>query len=201
MEKILKIVSSVNGAQSKSTQLADAIVEKLTARYPGSAVITKDLAKEPYDHFHEGHLKVYRGVGEAPPAVVEDVEKVSEATISELMSADIVVIGVPIYNFNIPSTLKAWLDTVIRAGKTFSYASGQVEGLVKDKKVYLAVSAGGVYSDGPMKAYNFAVPYLQASLGFLGMTDISTFWAEGCDVPGLKETALQKAIDSVRVAV
>lgn len=199
MKKILKIISSVNGAQSKSTQLADAVIEKLTANYPGSTVKVKDLSQQRYEHFHEGHLKVYRGMGEAAPEVAATVEKISDATINEVMDADIIVIGVPIYNFHVPSTLKAWLDHVLRAGKTFSYATGQIEGLVKNKKVYLAVSSGGVYSEGPMQAYDFAVPYLKAILGFIGVTDISTFWAEGCDMPGYKETALQKAIDKVAV--
>ncbi|MCF6405718.1 NAD(P)H-dependent oxidoreductase [Chitinophaga filiformis] len=199
MKKILKIISSVKGAESKSTQLADAVIEKLTAQYPGTSVKVKDLSREPYPHFHEGHLKVYRGMGEVAQEAVAEVEKVSDEAINELMSADIIVIGVPIYNFNIPSTLKAWLDHVMRAGKTFSYASGQKEGLVTNKKVYLAVSSGAIYSEGPMQAYNFAVPYLEASLGFIGITDISTFWAEGCDMPGYKETALQKAIERVAV--
>src|SRR5689334_22647915 len=115
MKKILKIVSSVNGTQSKSTQLADAVIEKLLAANPGSTVKVKDLAKEHYDHFNEGHLKVYRGMGEVAQEVVAKVEKVSDATINEVMDADIIVIGVPIYNFNIPSSLKAWIDHVLRA--------------------------------------------------------------------------------------
>lgn len=197
MKKILKVVSSIKGPESKSTQLADAIIEKLMARYPGSTVKVKDLLKQPYEHFHEGHLKVYRGMGEVAPEVVAKVEKISDEAINEVMEADIIVITVPIYNFNIPSALKAWMDHIMRAGKTFSFASGQKEGLVKGKKVYLAVASGGIYSEGPMQAYNFAVPSLQASLGFIDMTDINTFWAEGCDMPGYKETAVQKAIDSV----
>ena len=136
-------------------------------------------------------------MGEAAPEVVVEVEKISDEAINEVLDADIIVITVPIYNFNIPSTLKAWLDHIMRAGKTFSFASGQKEGLVKGKKVYLAVASGAIYSEGLMQTYNFAVPSLQASLGFIDMTDISTFWAEGCDMPGYKETAVQKAIDSV----
>lgn len=114
-----------------------------------------------------------------------------------MFEADIIVIGVPIYNFNIPSALKAWLDHLVRAGKTFSYQTGRPEGLVKDKKVYLAIASGGVYSDGPMKSYDFAEPYLRAVLGFIGITDITTFRVEGTNVPDLKETALQKGIESV----
>lgn len=197
MKKILKVISSIKGPESKSTQLADAVIERLIQQYPGSSVKVKDLLKEPYEHFHEGHLKVYRGMGEVEPEVVERVERISEAAINEVMNADIIVIGVPMYNFGIPSSLKAWLDHIVRAGKTFSFATGQKEGLVKDKKVYLAVASGGIYSEGPMMSNGFAVPLLESSLAFIGMTDVTRFWAEGCDMPGYKETALQKAIDSI----
>jgi FMN-dependent NADH-azoreductase len=116
------------------------------------------------------------------------------------MDADAVVLGVPIYNFAIPSALKTWIDHVARVGRTFKYgAHGSPEGLVKGKKVYLAVASGGIYSEGPMKAFDFAEPYLKAVLGFLGMTDIRTFRAEGTAIPNIKETALAKAIESVRI--
>lgn len=197
MKKILKIVSSVKGAASKSTQLADAIVEKLLVRYPGSVVTVKDLAEQQYAHFHTAHLKVFRGMGDATAEAAQEVERVSDEAINEVMNADIIVIGVAVYNHHIPSTLKSWLDHVVRAGKTFSFATGQLEGLIKDKTVYLAVASGSVYSEGPGKAMDFAAPYLQAMFGFLGVTDVRLFRAEGCDMPGLAETALQKGIASI----
>jgi FMN-dependent NADH-azoreductase len=96
--------------------------------------------------------------------------------------------------------LKAWIDQIVRAGLTFRYgANGQPEGLIKGKKVYLAIASGGVYSDGPMKAYDFVEPYLRGVLGFLGMTDVSTFRVEGTSVPGIKETALAKGVESVQI--
>jgi FMN-dependent NADH-azoreductase len=113
------------------------------------------------------------------------------------MNADIIVIGVPLYNFGIPSTLKSWIDHIARSGITFSYGDGTPRGLVSNKKVYLAFAAGGVYSDGPMKSYDFAEPYLRQTLGFLGMTDITTFRVEGIGVPQLKDSAFPKAASTV----
>jgi FMN-dependent NADH-azoreductase len=101
------------------------------------------------------------------------------------------------YNFGIASTLKSWIDHIARANKTFRYSEKGPEGLVKNKKVYLAISTGGVYSDGPMKAYDFTEPYLRAVLGFMGMTNLTAYRVEGVNMPALKESALQKAIDSI----
>jgi FMN-dependent NADH-azoreductase len=103
------------------------------------------------------------------------------------------------YNFGIPSTLKTWIDHVARAGKTFKYDGKTPEGLVKNKKVYLAISSGGVYSEGFMKAYDFTESYLRAVLGFMGMTDIKAFRVEGVKVPGMQEIALDKAIQAIEL--
>ncbi|QHS62516.1 FMN-dependent NADH-azoreductase [Chitinophaga agri] len=197
MKKILKIVSSVNGTASKSTKLADSIIEQLQATFPGSTVTTKDLAKEEYAHFNTAHLKAFRGVGDASEAASENADRQSDEAIKAVEAADVIVIGVPIYNFHIPSTLKSWLDHVVRNGRTFSYATGKPEGLLKDKKVYIAMTSGGVYSEGPAKQMDFAPSYLRSLLGFLGLTDVQIVRAEGCDVPGLSETALEKGLQTL----
>jgi len=196
MKKILNVISSARGAASNSTQLVNAIAEKLTAQYPGSTVKVRDLVEHHYPHLEEAHLNAFYG-----PATPESEEAArhSDEAIEEVFEADIIVIGVPIYNFHIPSALKAWVDHLARAGKTFSYQSGRPEGLIKDKKIYLAIASGGIYSDGPMKSFDFAEPYLRALFGFLGVTDITTFRVEGVNVPDLKETALQKGIESIVV--
>ncbi|MNY46186.1 FMN-dependent NADH-azoreductase [compost metagenome] len=112
--------------------------------------------------------------------------------------ADIIVIGAPLYNFTIHSALKAWIDHITRPGVTFGYGEdGRPIGLVKGKKVYVAMSSGGVYSTGPAQVNDFVVPYLKAFLGFLGMTDFTVFRAEGLKVSELKEHAMQKAINSI----
>lgn len=110
-----------------------------------------------------------------------------------------IVIGVPMYNFGIHSTLKAWIDHIARSGQTFRYTDKGPEGLIKNKKVYLAISSGGVYSEGPMKAFDFTESYLRTTLGFLGMTNIASFRVEGLAMPDLKETALDKALQNIEV--
>jgi len=199
MKKILNVISSARGAASNSTQLAAAIIRRLTDQYPGSTVNLRDLVERHYPHLEESHLNAFFAPAENETSEYKEAIQHSNEAIEEVLEADIIVIGVPIYNFNIPSALKAWLDHLVRAGKTFSYQTGRPEGLVTGKKVYLAIASGGVYSDGPMKSYDFAEPYLRAVLGFIGITDVTTFRVEGTNVPDLKETAMQKGIDSIAV--
>ncbi|MBS1522667.1 MAG: NAD(P)H-dependent oxidoreductase [Bacteroidetes bacterium] len=197
MKKILNVISSARGAASNSTQLVNAITEKLTGQYPGSTVKLRDLVEHHYPHLEESHLNAFYAPAETAAPESKEAVRHSNEAIEEVFEADVIVIAVPIYNFNIPSALKAWLDHLVRRGKTFSYGSGYPEGLVKDKKVYLAIASGGVFSDGPMKSYDFAEPYLRMILGFIGITDVTTFRVEGVNMPDLKETALQKGIESI----
>ncbi|HEY4935066.1 MAG TPA: NAD(P)H-dependent oxidoreductase [Puia sp.] len=198
MKKILNIVTSVKGDESYSNKLSNALIENLLSAYPGSSIHTHDLAKKPFPHLEESHFKAFYTPGEAQSDEHKEAIRHSDNAIKELVEADIIIIGVPLYNFGIPSTLKAWIDHIVRAGLTFRYADGFPEGLIKNKKVYLAIASGGVYSEGPMKSYDFTEPYLRAALSFIGLTDITTFRVEGTFVPGLKEKAWPKAIDRVR---
>ena len=117
---------------------------------------------------------------------------------AELQSADIVVIGAPMYNFSVSSTLKAWIDHVARAGVTFKYGANGPEGLLKNKKLYVFTSRGGVYSQGPAKSMDFHETYLRAVLGFLGITDISFIHAEGL---AMGEDAVNSALAGSRDAM
>jgi FMN-dependent NADH-azoreductase len=195
--KILHIISSPRGEASFSIKLGNSIVEKLKAKYPGSVVKERDLTSTPFPHLEEVHLNsFFTPVENRTPEQVEAV-KHSDTAIAEIKDADIIVIGVPLYNFSIHSSLKAWIDHVGRAGHTFRYSATGPEGLVKDKKVYLAVASGGVYSEGPTAGYDFASPYLKAFLSFLGMTDTTVLRVEGLAVPDLKDSALEKAIANI----
>lgn len=195
--KILHLISSPRGEASFSIKLGNAIVEKLQAANPGSSLITHNLTDSPFPHLEEVHINsFFTPLENYTPELAEAVKHSNEA-ITELKNADAIVIGVPMYNFGIHSTLKAWLDHIARAGQTFSYSENGPEGLVKNKKVYLAISSGGVYSEGPMKVYDFTESYLRSVLGFLGMIDVSVFRAEGLNMPNLKDEALGKAVESI----
>lgn len=195
--KILHLITSPRGAASFSIKLGNAIVEKLTTANPDSTIITHDLTSTPFPHLEEVHLNsFYTPLENFTPELTEAIKHSDEA-IAELKAADVIVIDVPLYNFGIPSTLKTWIDHIARAGQTFSYSEKGPEGLVKGKKVYLAISSGGVYSEGPMKAYDFTESYLRAVLGFMGMVDLKATRVEGVNMPDLKDQALEKAIESI----
>jgi len=195
--KILHLISSPRGEASFSIKLGNAVIEKLQAANPDSTVKAHNLVKTPFPHLEEVHLNSFFTPADSRTPEHLEAVKHSDSAIAELQEADAIVIGVPMYNFSIHSTLKAWIDHIARAGVTFKYGENGPEGLVKGKKVYLAIATGGVYSDGQMKAYDFTEPYLRAVLGFLGMTDVTAFRVEGINLPNLKDSALPKAIDSI----
>lgn len=198
MKKILNIVSSAKGDASFSIKLADTIIEQLKAAYPDSEVHTHDLTKNLFPHLEETHLQAFNTPAETRTPAQQEAVKHSDEAIKEITDSDIIVIGVPLYNFSIPSTLKAWVDHIVRAGVTFSYATGVPEGLLKNKTVYLAIASGGIYSEGPMKAFDFTEPYLRFILGFIGLTDVTTFRVEGILAPDTKDTAVSKSEEAVK---
>lgn len=201
MKTILHLISSPRQDASVSIQLGKTIVEKLQQSYPEAKVDEVNLLELNIPHLDAPHLQSF--FTPAEKLTSEDREAImhSDNAFNQLMAADIVVIGAPMYNFTIHSSLKAWIDHVTRAGKTFRYTEQGPEGLVKNKKVYVAVAAGGVYSSGPYEPYDFVIPYLKSILGFLGMTDVTVYRAEGLSIPGIKEHALEKAIAEVEVDV
>jgi FMN-dependent NADH-azoreductase len=180
MKKILHIKSSLNGDHSFSTRLGKAIIENLKQHYPGVHLVERDLVKQKFPHFE-----------------LESHKDGDDEVIREVFNADIIVIGAPLYNFGIPSQLKAWIDHISKAGVTFSYDKNGPKGLVAGKKVYVAMSSGGIYSEGPSEDFDFVSPYLKSVLGFLGMTDVEIIRVEGTSMSGVREYALEKAIDSL----
>lgn len=191
--KILHLISSSRGSESFSNKLGNSIVDKLLAKHPGATVMEHHLVKSPFPHLEEVHLASFFTPEEnRSPEQLEAVRHSDEA-IAELLEADRIVIDVPMYNFSIPSTLKAWIDHITRAGITFTYSDNGVEGLVKNKKAYLAISSGGIYSEGVMKDADFTEKYLRFILGFIGITDVEVFRVEGVNMPEFKDHALPKA--------
>lgn len=199
MKNILYIKSSIQGANSYSNKLGDAIVQKVIAKYPGSSILELNLPEINIPHLDTQTLMAFFTPQEQLTESQRDAIKLSDVLVQQLTGSDIVVIGAPLYNFSIPTTLKAWIDHITRAGITFGYGENGPIGLVTGKKVYIAVSSGGIYSEGPGKENDFVVPYLKSFLGFLGMTDVTAVRAEGLKVPGVQEHAMEKAVESIRV--
>jgi FMN-dependent NADH-azoreductase len=199
MKNILVIESSPRGDTSFSRKLSRAVLEKLKEKNPGANVKIHDLTKNPTPHLEESHLAAFFSPAEKHSDTDKKAILHSNEAVAEILNADAIVVGVPMFNFGIPSVLKAWIDHLARSGLTFSYGEKGPEGLVKGKKVYLAIATGGVYSEGPMKAYDFTESYLRAVLGFLGMTDITTYRVEGVAIPGVQDTALEKSIQSIQI--
>ena len=197
--QILQVISSAQGANSYSTRLSQGIIDKLLAAEPGSPVVVRNLATHPFPHLEEAHLQAYFAPAESRSPAQQEAVRHSDEAIAQVMAADVLVLGVPFYNFSIPSSLKSWLDHLTRAGITFRYTPTGPVGLITGKKVYLAIASGGIYSEGPQQAADFATPYLRFMLGFLGLTDVTVARAEGVKLPELQPTALQKGIASVAV--
>ena len=195
---ILHIISSPR-PDSFSARLGHQIVARLLAAHPGSTVAERDLTTHPLPHLEEAYLQsVFTPAASRSPQQQAAVQH-SDAAIAEVQAADVLVLGAPMYNFGIPSTLKAWLDHLIRAGVTFTYTPDGPQGLLSGKKVYVAMASGGVYSTGPAAGYDFVAPYLKATLGFIGLTDVTVLRVEGVKIPDLAPTALDKAFASIDV--
>ncbi len=196
-KNVLHIKASINGDASKSNQLSNSIIERLKGTYSDYTVETLDLSENPLPFLTAEMYQAFSTPKDTRSQKQLEVIQPSEKAIKQIKEADIVVIAVPLYNFSIPASLKAWLDQIARANETFSYATGAPQGLLTDKKVYLAIASGGIYSEGMMKAYDFTENYLRTVLGFLGLTDVSTFRLEGIFVPNVGENAVTKALETV----
>lgn len=164
--KLLHIDSSALGANSASRELSAAIVARWRADVPGLSVQYHDLDSDPLPHL-DGN-----GLAKTDPARAEESERV----LQQFLDADIVVIGAPMYNFSIPSTLKAWIDRIAVAGRTFRYTEAGPEGLAGGKRVVIASARGGLHAGAPS---DFQEPYLKFIFGFMGVRDVEFVRAEG----------------------
>ncbi len=192
--QLLHIDSSVLGTNSASRALSAEIVVKQIALHPGINVVRRDLAADAASHLSSAHLAAWQGAAIEDDDLGADLAK-GGAYLEELLAADIIVIGAPMYNFSIPSQLKAWIDRVVVAGKTFRYGATGAEGLLKNKKVFIASSRGNVYAAGsPAAAFEHHESYLTGVLSFIGLTDVTIVRAEGLAFgPEAKKAAMLKA--------
>jgi FMN-dependent NADH-azoreductase len=196
---ILHIITSPHGEASVSKKLGNAIVAQLQEIHTGAAVRTTDLVQHPFPHLDADLVKAIRTKAEDQTPDQKALLQRADEAVKDLQEANAIVISIPFFNFGIPSVLKSWLDHVVRAGVTFRYGEKGPEGLLTGKKVYLAIASGGIYSGGPMQAYDHAVPYLKSILGFIGITDVQVLRAEGMGIPALAPHALDKAVSEIAV--
>jgi FMN-dependent NADH-azoreductase len=196
--RLLHIDSSVLGSHSASRALSADIVARQVALHPGIKVVHRDLAADSALHLSSAHLAAWQGGKVEDANLGADLAKGGDY-LNELLATDIVVIGAPMYNFSIPSQLKAWIDRVVVAGKTFRYSPNGPEGLLKNKKVFIASSRGNIYTPGsPAAALEHHESYLIGVLSFIGLTDVTIVRAEGLAFgPEAKEAAMLKARENI----
>ena len=199
MKHILHIISSIQPKESYSIQLGNAIIEKIQEKYPNSTVEESNLVGLEIPHLNPESLRKLFTPKEYLNEEEKESIKFSDNLLQQLQMADIIVIGAPLYNFTIHSALKAWIDQIVRPGIAFTYSEEGIVGLIKNKKAYLALSSGGVYSDGLSHFSEYALNHLKTVLEFIGITDVSTYRAEGLAYPSLMDTALTKAISSIEI--
>ena len=177
--KILHLDSSVTGAQSVSRPLSKAATAQLVASNPGAEVTYRDLVKDSLRHY-TAVLRIHGADSDTHTPEQKAELAMGEAILNEFLAADLVVVGAPMYNFNIPSQLKAWIDLICVSGKTFKYGAAGPEGLCAGKKIVIISSRGGLYGEGsPFAANDFQEKYLKAIFNFIGITDIKIIHAEG----------------------
>ncbi len=189
MNTVLLLTSSVFGEKSKSRQVALELLDAWRRSHPGARVIERNLDAQTMPHLS----------GEA----LMHPTKLADRLIEEVEASDVLIVAAPMYNFSIPSTLKAWIDHIARAGRTFRYTESGAQGLLKGKKVFVVVSRGGIY-DGVLSGQmmDFQKPYLRAMLGFLGLTDVTFIHAEGQNVSAeAAADGLARARNSIADAV
>jgi len=196
--KLLHLDSSILGAASVSRRLSAELVARLRALHPGIEVTYRDLALDPALHLSGTQLAAFQGVTSDDAIITADLAK-GNAYMEELLAADILVIGAPMYNFSIPTPLKAWIDRIAVKGITFHYTANGPEGLLLNKKAFIASARGGVYSGAsPAAVFDHQETYLRGVLGFLGVTDVTVVRAEGIALGDeAKEAATARALDEI----
>ena len=191
--KILHIDSSVTGAKSVSRPLTAATVARLKALHPEAEVVYRDLVAEPLRHYTAVLRQFGADFSDATAEQKHELES-GKAILAEVQAADKIVVGAPMYNFGIPSQLKAWIDLLAVPGVTFRYSAAGPEGLLGGRKVIVVSSRGGAYGPGsPYEAADFQEKYLKTVFGFLGITDVEVVRAEGLGSPDKAAAAIEGA--------
>ena len=191
MKTLLTLKTSLYSEQGESSRLADAFAQAWQAREPASRIIARDLAADPVPHLTAERFGAFLAKPEERTAEQQGVVDYSDRLIAELKDADAIAIGLPLYNFGVPSMLKAYFDHIARAGVTFRYTAEGPLGLLTGKKAYVFATRGGQYAGSPL---DNQTAYVRQFLAFLGITDVEFVYAEGLAIgPDVKKTALARA--------
>jgi FMN-dependent NADH-azoreductase len=178
--KILAIQSSPNLESSISRAYVEKVVQHLKSQNPQAEVMTRDLVKDAIPHVGPHTLGAFFTPAEARTAEQKTAIALSERLVDELLGADVIVIGSPMYNFSVPSSLKAWIDHIVRVGRTFKYTETGPVGLIpSDKKVIAVLSSGGIYSTGPAAGFDHLGTYMKGLFNFLGIQKVELVRLEG----------------------
>ncbi len=198
MTTLLKVQTSLFGDQGQSSQLMDRFVRGWLESNPRGRVIERDLAADPVPHLTAERFQAFLTKPEARTPEQQAIVDDSDRLVEELRNADVILLGVPMYNFSVPSTLRAYFDHVARAGVTFRYTEAGAEGLIKGKKAYVVVTRGGVYGEGEESQ----IPYVRQFLAFIGISDLEVIRAEGLAMgDGVRERGIDAAVSATREAV
>ncbi len=191
MTRILYLQSSIFGDQGQSSQMATAFIEAYQARHPGTEVVVRDLVNDGVPHLDLARAGALRGFADSLDDEQKAALALSDALVEELRTADLVVVGLPMYNFGVPTQFKAWFDHIARAGVTFRYTANGPEGLVADRPVRVFASHGGFHVGQP---HETSTTFIKAIFGFIGIEDVRFIYAEGLNISeDVKEEALEKA--------
>ena len=195
MKTLLQIQSSLFNGSGQSSALAREFVDSWTAANPGARVIRRDLAADPVPHLTAERFQAFLAKPESRTPAQQAIAGFSDALIEELRAADVIAIGLPMYNFGVPSTLKAYFDHVARAGITFRYTAKGSEGLLKGKKVYVFAARGGLYAGTPLDTQT---AYVRDFLRFIGLEDVEFVYAEGL---AMGDTRKAEALRAAQTAI
>lgn len=173
MTTILRIQSGANLGGSATREIGQRLVDRLRALDPSARLVERDLVRSPVPHLDPAFVDaMFTRPGDAALAL-------SDELVAELVASDVLVVEVPMYNFGVPSVLKAWLDHVVRSHRTFEISASGVRGLLDGKKTYLVLGSGAVYEEGPFKRLDHLEPYLQTILGWMGLVDVEVIRVAG----------------------
>lgn len=193
MKQILIVDVSPRGPESASRKVARKLEERLKVEYPSAEIVHRDLVVDGHPHLDRVTLKAISTKDAAEAEKLKPSASLSDKLTDELLASDLLVIATPMWNFGIPSALKAWIDLVVRPGRTFKYTDGGVLGLAGGKQAILVLASGGVFTEGPWKSWDFVDPYLRKILGFIGIDNVQTVRAEGMNIRPLADSAVPNA--------